>query len=139
MAAKSRPLSIRLPERTYAFVADEAARTGRSKGAVVERLAEEGLRTRVFPGIAFRGEDHDRRAWLIGTGLDVWEIVRGVEDFGSAEQLAEKTRLEPPQIRLALSYRDHFRDEVEASLSRSRRSLEQLRVRYPTFEVAGSG
>ncbi len=34
-------------------------------------LAEEAMKTRFFPGIAFRGVDWDRRPWVIGTALDV--------------------------------------------------------------------
>lgn len=49
------------PHRTRdALIAAEARRTHRSKGAVIEGLAEEALRARMFPGIAFRGEDWDR-------------------------------------------------------------------------------
>jgi hypothetical protein len=47
----------------------EARRTGRSRGAIVEALAEEAIRTRLFPGVSFRGVDWDRRAWVIGTAL----------------------------------------------------------------------
>ena len=35
------------------------------------------------PGIAFRGPEHDRRAWLLGTALDVWEVIEGYQDAGS--------------------------------------------------------
>jgi hypothetical protein len=37
----------------------------------MEARAEEALRMRLFPGIAFRGADCDRRAWVIGMALDV--------------------------------------------------------------------
>jgi hypothetical protein len=40
-----------------ALVDREVGRTGRSRGAIVEALAEEAMRTRMFPGIAFRGID----------------------------------------------------------------------------------
>lgn len=54
----------------------EARRTKRSRSAVVEAFAEETARTRRFPGIGFRGDDAARRAWVIGSGPDVWEIVQ---------------------------------------------------------------
>ena len=75
MATKSAPFSMRLSKRMEALVDVEARRTGRSKGAIVEALAEEALRMRLFPGIAFKGADWERRAWIIGTALDVWQIV----------------------------------------------------------------
>lgn len=70
-ARKSRPFSIRLSQTTDRFVEAEARRTKRSKGAIVEALTEEAARMRRFPGIGFRDEDANRRAWMIGTGLDV--------------------------------------------------------------------
>ena len=56
---------------------------------------EETARTRRFPGIAFRGDDARRRAWVIGSGLDVWEIIQMLEDFGSADALVAETQLTP--------------------------------------------
>ena len=63
---------------------EEARRTGRSRNALVEELAEEAAKTRLFPGIAFRGTP--RRAWVIGSGLDVWEIVDLARSYAGAEQ-----------------------------------------------------
>jgi len=55
MANTAAPFSIRLSKGLDAAVADEARRTKRSKGAVLESLADEAMRLRRFPGIAFRG------------------------------------------------------------------------------------
>lgn len=83
--AKGQPFSVRLQEETQKLVEAEARRTRRSKSAVVEAFTEETARTRRFPGIAFRGDDARRRAWVIGSGLDVWETIeknRPVNDIG---------------------------------------------------------
>src|SRR5580704_9744553 len=90
---KGAPFSVRFTAPTDRMVEAEARRTRRSKSAVVEALTEEAVRTRRFPGIAFRGDDARRRPWLIGTGLDMWEIVQMFEDFGSLERLVENTQL----------------------------------------------
>jgi hypothetical protein len=68
---RGRPFTVRLEDETDKFVEAEARRTRRSKSAVVEAFTEETARTRRFPGIAFRGDDARRRAWVIGSGLDV--------------------------------------------------------------------
>lgn len=97
---------------------------------------------RRYPGIAFRGEDYRRRAWVLGTGLDVWEIVALLRDFGSERELAEEYRLTPGQIRIALAYHDEFGEEIDDLIARGRRSEEELRSRYPfvqTFEDARAG
>src|SRR3954465_7343189 len=99
--AKGQPFSVRLDESTERLVEAEARRTRRSKSAVVEAFTEETARTRRFPGIAFRGDDAGRRAWVIGSGLDVWEVIHMLEDFGSPEKLVADTHLSLAQVRLA--------------------------------------
>jgi hypothetical protein len=136
--AKGQPFSVRLETATEQLVEAEARRTRRSKSAVVESLTEEAARTRRFPGIAFRGDDVNRRAWVIGSGLDVWEIAHMAEDFGSPDALAKETHLSPAHIRLAFAYRDAYPDEIERFIEENRQPLEELRVLHPFIEVAGA-
>jgi len=133
--AKGQPFSIRLEEETERLVETEARRTRRSKSAVVEALAEEAARARRFPGIAFRGDDVRRRAWVIGSGLDVWEIAQMVEDFGSTKKLVAETQLTPTQVRLAVAYRDAYPAEVDEAIADNRQPLEELRTLFPFIEV----
>ena len=65
---KSAPFSIRLGMEEDAFVRDEARRLRRSRGSVIEAYTAEAIRMRRFPGVAFRGDDYRRRAWVLGTG-----------------------------------------------------------------------
>ena len=98
--AKGQPFSVRLDEQTEKVIEAEARRTRRTKSAIVEAFTEETARTRLFPGIAFRGDDARRRAWVIGSGLDVWEIVQMLEDFGSSAALVADASLSPAQASL---------------------------------------
>lgn len=134
--AKGQPFSVRLEEETERLVEAEARRTRRSKSAVVEALTEEAARTRRFPGIAFRGDDARRRAWVIGSGLDVWEIAQMADDFGSTKKLVAETPLLPAQVRLALAYRDAYPVEVDEAIADNRRPLDELRTLFPFVEVA---
>lgn len=141
---KSAPFSIRLGTQEDSFVKEEARRLRRSRGAVVEAYASEAIRMRRFPGIAFRGDDHRRRAWVLGTGLDVWEVVSLLRDFGSEQELAQEYALTPGQIRVALAYAHEFGDEVEEELELGGRSEQALAGRYPFIQsfdaaVAGGG
>jgi len=135
MTAKSQPFSIRISPATEKLIVAEARRTNRSKGAVVEALTEEALRARTFPGIAFRGDDWDRRPWVIGTALDVWQIVDAHRDFGSVEAMVAEGNLSERQIRLALAYYERFPEEIEEAIALQRRPLAQLRAEYPFIEV----
>jgi uncharacterized protein (DUF433 family) len=128
---KGPPFSIRLSRATDRVVQAEAKRTKRSKSAVVEAFTEETARARRFPGVGFRGDDASRRAWVLGSGLDVWEIAHMLEDFGSIRKLVAETHLTEGQVRLALAYRDEYPEEIEELLEENRRPLEELRTLYP--------
>jgi hypothetical protein len=136
MAPKSAPFSMRLSKQMEDLVAAEVRRTGRSKGAIVEGLAEEALRMRLFPGVSFRGADWERRAWVIGTALDVWQIVDAHRDIGSVETMILGGSANERQIRLALDYHKRFPEEINAAIAENRRSVEQLEGEFPFIEVS---
>jgi hypothetical protein len=135
MATKSAPFSMRLSSRMETLVDVEARRTGRSKGAIVEALADEALRMRLFPGIAFRGVDWERRAWVIGTALDVWQIVDAHRHIGSIERMTEGGSASRRQIQLALDYHELFPEEIDAAIAENRRPIEQLEAEFPFIAV----
>jgi uncharacterized protein (DUF433 family) len=136
--AKGQPFNVRLQEQTEKLVEAEARRTRRSKSAVVEAFTEETARTRRFPGIAFRGDDARRRPWVIGSGLDVWEIVQMLEDFGSADALVGDTPLTPAQVRLAVAYRDAYPDEIDEAIADNRRPIDDVAALFPFIDVAST-
>jgi hypothetical protein len=133
---KGEPFSVRFSLPTDHLVEDEARRARRSKSAIVEALTEEAARTRRFAGIGFRGEDAARRPWVIGSGLDVWEIVQMLEDYGSIESLVEQTQVSERQAHLAVAYRDSFPDEVAGAIADNRRTAEQWHELYPFIELS---
>jgi uncharacterized protein (DUF433 family) len=127
---------MRLSKRMTALIDHEARRTGRSRGAIVEALADEALRGRLFPGIAFRGVDWDRRAWVIGTALDVWQIIDAYRDIDSIETMAEGGSANERQIQLALHYYEMFPGEIDAAIDENRRPIEQLEQEFPFITVS---
>lgn len=132
---KSKPFSMRLSRVTDRFVTAEARRTKRSRGAVVEALAEEAARMRRFPGIAFRGEDAGRRAWVIGTGLDVWEVIEMLGDHRTSERLVAGTELDARAVDLARAYHATYPEEIDGAMAENRRSLAELRELYPFIGI----
>ncbi|MGH3030600.1 MAG: hypothetical protein ACRDNE_07515 [Gaiellaceae bacterium] len=133
---KTQPFSVRLGPAANVLVTEEVQRLGRSRSAVVEELAEEAAKMRLFPGIGYRGRP--RRAWVIGSGLDVWEIVDLLRSYGGdAEKLRESHALVTDRhVRVARAYAERFPEEIEAFLEANRRPLEELRALYPFLEVA---
>ena len=111
-------------------------RTGIPKSRLVEILADEAERSRRYPGVAFRGSDDRRRAWVIGSPFDVWEVVQAWQDLGQDEVKARKQlQLSPRQLRIALAYYREFVDEIDNALTLARRSLTELESAYPFAEV----
>lgn len=127
---------MRLSKRMEALVQAEAQRTGRSMGAIVEGLAEEAMRMRLFPGISFRGADWERRAWVIGTALDVWQIIDAHRDINSVKRMAEGGSASERQIQLALDYYKRFPEEIDIAIAENRRPIEQLEEEFPFIEVS---
>jgi len=131
-STKSQPFSIRLSRSTDLYVTAEARRQKRSKGAIVEALTEEAARMRRFPGIGFRDDGPDRRAWLTGTGLDVWEIVMLLRIGRSDDQLVEDHQhLAQASLDLARAYYDSYPDEIDELLAENSRPIDELRELYP--------
>jgi uncharacterized protein (DUF433 family) len=129
--AKTQPFSIRLGAQANTLVADEVRRSGRPRSVVVEELAEEAAKVRLHPGIAFRGRP--RRAWVIGSGLDVWEIVELLRSYGGDEDSlpASHPLLTSRLLRTAKLYAERFPEEIEALLEENHRPLGELRELYP--------
>jgi uncharacterized protein (DUF433 family) len=136
--AKTPPFSIRLGARANLLIADEVRRSGRSRSAIVEELAEEAAKTRLHPGIAFRGRP--RRAWVIGSGLDVWEIIEMLRSYDGDEEslLTNHPLLNVRRLRAAQAYAEHFPEEIESLIEENHRPLEELLELYPFLRSAPS-
>lgn len=131
---KGRPLSIRLRPDFEELLEREADRAGLPKTRMLERLAEEALRMRRFPGLTFRGPEHRRRAAVAGTGLDVWELVvlhqvEGREAVLAAHPVTER------QIDLALAYHREHPADVDRFLEENARPPEYWQRLYPGLDI----
>ncbi len=135
-SVRTQPFSIRLGPQANLLVTEEMGRSGRSRSVVVEELAEEAAKTRLHPGIAFRGTP--RRAWVIGSGLDVWEIVDLLRSYRGDEELlrASHPLVGDRHLRTARAYAQRFPEEIELQLQDNHPSREQLSELYPFLQSA---
>jgi uncharacterized protein (DUF433 family) len=117
----------------------EAKRQKRSKSSLVEELAEEGAKGRRFPGIAFRGEGPFREPWIVGSGLDIWELCEILEHYdGSIERVTDDhDGVDERACRLALAYRREYPTEIAEAIDQNNRSPEEWLALYPFVEFAG--
>jgi uncharacterized protein (DUF433 family) len=65
------------------------------------------------PGIHFVDGSLGRRPALLGTGLDVWEVVKVVKDSGSTEEAAAYLEVEPRLVDVAIRYYASNREEID--------------------------
>ena len=137
--AKGQPFSVRFAKRTDAFMEAEAKRLKRSKSSLVEELAEEGAKVRRFPGLAFRGEWPYREPWIVGSGLDVWELCEILEHYdGSIERIThDYDGVDERDCRLALAYRREYPEEIADAIAQNNRAAEEWLALYPFVEFAG--
>ena len=130
--AKTQPFSIRLSREADFLVEDEVRRTGRSRSAVVQDLAEEAAKTRLFPGIAFRGPE-PRRPWIVG------DRPGRLGDRGAVPRLRRRRRTAPESapvpLRQSASPRaglaERYPAEIEQALADNRRPLDEWQLLYP--------
>jgi len=75
--------------------------------------------------------EHARRRWVIGSDLDIWEIIRTLDGFGSIERLAAEPQLAERQTRLAVAYRDGYPEETADAIMQNRRPAAEWHELYP--------
>jgi len=81
---------------------------------LAQRYVEEGLRMDEHPLIRFADGPAGRRARLLGTGKDVWEIIATVRDNdGNAAEAAGYLEDPVGLVQAAISYYGDYRDEID--------------------------
>ena len=110
----SHPLSVRLNDATIARLGRHAQRMHLAPRTLAQRYVEEGLRMDEHPLIRFADGPSGRRARVVGTGKDVWEIITTVrENKGNAAGTARYLEIPLGLVQAAISYYGAYRDEID--------------------------
>jgi uncharacterized protein (DUF433 family) len=127
---------VRLEPSLLGALRERARRLGRPLSAVIRDLLDEALRIQRHPGIIFVEGPAGRRAHLAGTGLDVWEVIELLSEYGSAEALREHfPRLSAIAIHVAEAYARAYPEEIETFLKANAETPDALRRKVPWLEV----
>jgi len=106
--------SFRLPGRTLERLDARAQAIGTTRTALAEQYLEEGLRLVEHPGIRFVDGPSGRRPGIVGTGLDVWEVVETIRAHrGSVAGAAEYLEIPEARVRVAARYYAAFPVEID--------------------------
>lgn len=120
--------SFRFSEDTLRRLDERAHEIRETRTALAERYVEEGLRMDEHPGIGFADGPAGRRAVVLATGLDVWEVVATIrQNGGSLKAAATYVELPMGPIRSAARYYATFRDEIDDILERQSAMAERER------------
>lgn len=106
--------SFRLPAETLERLDARAQTIGTTRTALAELYLEEGLRLVEHPGIRFVDGPSGRRPGIVGTGLDVWEVVETIRAHdGSVAEAAEYLGIPEARVRVAARYYAAFPGEID--------------------------
>jgi uncharacterized protein (DUF433 family) len=111
-------VSLRVSEEQAERLQRKARRLGRTPSETGAILLEESLRRDEFAFIDFRDSPVGRQAYIQGTRLSVWMVVKIARGFGGdAEKTAEHLGRTPLHIQAALNYAKAFPEEIEAAIA----------------------
>jgi len=116
-----RPLSFRVRSDTAERLERHAKEVGETQTALVERYVEEGLRTDGHPLIHFRDGFGGRRPALLGSRLDVWQVIETIrQNENSVENAADYLGVPAEHPRACLRYYADFQGEIDEWMARAR-------------------
>jgi hypothetical protein len=95
-----------------------ARRAGIAPRTLAQRYVDEGLRGADHPLVRFADGPSGRRAALVGSGLDVWEVVASVREHEN-DLAATASHLGIPLglVEAAVGYYGAYQEEIDAQIA----------------------
>ncbi len=90
--------------------------------------AKEGARVKEFEHVGFRGPD--RRAYLVGTSLDVWEVIEARNAMG-LQRLLQESDLPREKVFEAIRYYKRYPEEIDRAIAENAEMELRLREAEP--------
>jgi uncharacterized protein (DUF433 family) len=126
-----RQFNARWSPRTLAHLRSRSERVRVPVGVLAERYVEEGLRMDEHPLIYFRDGAAGRRPALMGTRLDVWQVVETVrQNDNSAAEAAGYLQLPLAHVEACLDYFLAHQAEIDEWIEREREAAEQAETAW---------
>lgn len=99
---------------------------GHAPRALAQRYVDEGLRREEHPLVRFAEGPAGRRAALVGSGLDLWEVIAAVmENGGDPERSAALLEVPLGLVQAAIAYYGSYREEIDAQIEANEVAWEQ--------------
>lgn len=130
-------VAFRFDRITVARLKQRAEETHAPQTALAERYIEEGLRHDEHPLIYFRDGAAGRRPTLLGTRLDVADVLTTIkQNDNSVEETADYLEIPLEHVDACLGYYADYKDEIDAWIERSHAIAERERERWQRRQQA---
>jgi len=129
--APKRQFNARWSPRTLEQLRARSRRERVAAGTLAERYVEEGLRMDEHPLVYFREGAGGRRPALMGTRLDVWQVIETVrQNDGAPARAAEYLAVPLSHVDACIAYYVDYRDEVDDWIAREREAAERAEISW---------
>ncbi len=133
----SQPLSVRLTDATISRLGARARRVHLPPRTLAQRYVEEGLRMDEHPLVRFADGPAGRRARLIGTGKDVWEVIAVVRDNGGdAAEAARYLEIPLGLVQAAIAYYGAYTGEIDQQIQANEQEAAEAHAAYQAGQAA---
>lgn len=110
--------TLRLRPGVSERLAIQAQRAGLAPRTLAQRYVDESLRREDHPLVRFADGPSGRRAALVGSGLDVWEVIAAIRENGNdAGDTAALLEIPVGLVQAAVAYYGDYRDEIDAEIA----------------------
>lgn len=110
--------TLRLRPGASDRLSNRARRLKLAPRTLAQRYVEEGLRRDDHPLVRFADGPSGRRAALVRSGLDVWEVIATVRDNDNdLVRAASYLEIEPGLVQAAVAYYGDYREEVDEEIA----------------------
>ena len=123
--------SARFSRSTLARLRARATRVGTAQSALAERYIDEGVRMDEHPLIYFREGAGGRRPALMGTRLDVWQIVETVrQNHNSVAEAANYLGQPVTRIEACIAYYIAYQVEIDEWTAREQQAADEREISW---------
>ena len=124
-------VAFRFDPFTVARLKQRAQETHAPQTSLAERYIEEGLRHDEHPLIYFRDGAAGRRPALLGTRLDVAQVVTTIrQNHNSVDEAAETLEIPATHVEACVRYYADYKDEIDTWIERFNAIAERERDRF---------
>jgi uncharacterized protein (DUF433 family) len=124
-------VAFRFDPITVRRLKQRAKETNAAQTALAERYIEEGLRRDEHPLISFLDKESGRRPALLGTRLDVADVITTIrQNDNSVEEAADYLELPIEHLDACVRYYADYKDEIDALIERAQAIAQRERERW---------